>query len=48
MINVSNEGIFVEFRRKNNTTLVYFQIAGKYCNSFKTNPLYIIFNDFSI
>jgi len=26
----------------------YFQIAGKYQTSFKTNPLNIIFDDFSI
>jgi len=26
----------------------YFQIAGKYKNSFQTNPLNIIFDDFSI
>ena len=26
----------------------YFQIAGKYLKSFKTNPLNIIFDDFSI
>ena len=26
----------------------YFQIVGKYLNSFKTNTLNIIFDDFSI
>ena len=26
----------------------YFQFAGKYYKSFKTNPLNIIFDDFSI
>jgi len=34
-----------------NTTqpwLTYFQIAGKYYTSFKTNPLNIIVDDFSI
>ena len=28
--------------------LTYFQIAGKYQNSFKTNQLNIIIDDFSI
>ena len=46
MINAFNKGICVEL------TITqpwgsYFQIAGKYSNSFKTNPLNIIFDDFS-
>jgi len=41
MINASYEGICVEFLRKKNTTLVYLL-------SNKTNPLNIIFDDFSI
>ena len=49
MINAPNEGICVEFWRKNNTTwFTNFQIAGKYYKSFKTNLLNIIFDDFSL
>ena len=39
----------VEFWRKNNTTLVYpLSICRQVLNTFKTNPLNIIFDDFSI
>ena len=49
MINASSEGICVEFWRKNNTTLVYpLSICRQVLNSVKTNPLNIIFDDFSI
>jgi len=33
----------LSFEEKNPTLISYFQIARKYYNSFKTNPLYIIF-----
>ena len=49
MITVSNEGICVEFWRKNNQPwFSYFQIVCKYQKYFKTYPLNIIFDDFSI
>ena len=49
MINASNVGMWIECWRTTNTTLVYllsnYRQALKY---FKTNPLNIIFDDFSI
>ena len=49
MINASNKGICVEFWRKNNTALVYLlSNCRQVLKSYKTNPLNIIFNDFSI
>ena len=49
MINAFNEGICVEFWRKNNTTLVYLlSNCRQVLKLFKTNPLNIIFDDFSI
>jgi len=40
MINASDKGIFVEFWRKTpHPWFICFQIAKKYENSVKTNPL---------
>ena len=46
MINAPNIGICVEFWRRKNTTLVY--LVSNCQQSVKTNPLNIIFDDFSI
>mgnify|MGYP007091384655 CR=1 FL=1 len=43
MVNASNEGICIEFWWKNNTTLVHLL-----SKTFMTNPLNIIFDEFSI
>ena len=49
MIKASNEGIYVEFEGKSNTTLVYLlSNCRQVLKSFKTNPLNIIFDDFRI
>ena len=43
MINASNGGICVEFERKTTQPwFTYFQLAGKYYNSFKINLLNIL------
>ena len=49
MINASDEGICVEFWRKNNTTMVYIlSSCRQVLNYFKNNPLNTIFDYFSI
>ena len=48
-INPSNEGICVEFLRKKDTILVYLlSNFRQVLNYFKTSPITIIFDDFSI
>ena len=49
MINVSNEGLCVEFGRIHNTTVIdLLSNCRQVLKSFKTNLLNIIFDDFSI
>ena len=49
MINTSNEGICLSFEEKTTQPLfTYFQMGWKYLKYAKTNPLNIIFDDFSI
>jgi len=49
IINASYEGIWVEFERRNFTTLVFLLTnCPNVLKCFMTNPLYIIFDDFGL